>query len=276
MSPIPLIDQICGAAADLIAQADGLLITAGAGIGIDSGLPDFRSDNGFWNAYPALGERGMRFAEVASPRAFRVMPTVAWGFYGHRLQLYRHTAPHAGFTRLLDLARRMPMGTFVFTSNVDGQFQQAGFAPERIVECHGSIHHLQCLAGCLRQTWPADGFLPEVDTPTCTLLSPLPACPSCGGLARPNILMFSDGGWDDTRTLQQHAGLNAWLARLTRPAVLEIGAGTAIPSVRIFGEDIGCPLIRINPTESAVERQRDLAVPLGALDGIGRILDLIA
>ena len=43
------------AAAELISQADALIITAGAGMGVDSGLPDFRSKDGFWKAYPALG-----------------------------------------------------------------------------------------------------------------------------------------------------------------------------------------------------------------------------
>ena len=42
-------------AASLIKDADGLLITAGAGMGVDSGLPDFRGREGFWRAYPALG-----------------------------------------------------------------------------------------------------------------------------------------------------------------------------------------------------------------------------
>src|SRR5690606_8161485 len=48
-------------AAQLLAQADGLLITAGAGMGIDSGLPDFRGSEGFWNAYPALGRARIQF-----------------------------------------------------------------------------------------------------------------------------------------------------------------------------------------------------------------------
>ncbi len=42
-------------AAKLISAADGLMITAGAGMGVDSGLPDFSGDDGFWRAYPALG-----------------------------------------------------------------------------------------------------------------------------------------------------------------------------------------------------------------------------
>lgn len=43
--------------ANLIEQADGLLITAGAGLGMDAGLPDFRGKDGFWRAYPTLGRR---------------------------------------------------------------------------------------------------------------------------------------------------------------------------------------------------------------------------
>ena len=58
-------------AAELIAQADGLIITAGAGMGVDSGLPDFRGPEGFWRAYPALGRAGMHFEDVASPQTCR-------------------------------------------------------------------------------------------------------------------------------------------------------------------------------------------------------------
>ena len=83
-------------------QADGLLITAGAGMGVDSGLPDFRGNEGFWNAYPALGRRRTVFSDVASPDTFVSDPLLAWGFYGHRLNLYRRTLPHDGFRILLE------------------------------------------------------------------------------------------------------------------------------------------------------------------------------
>lgn len=265
------IDQACVDAAELIAQADGLLITAGAGMGIDSGLPDFRGDHGFWTAYPALRGHGMRFHEIANPAAFHSLPAVAWGFYGHRLQLYRSTAPHAGFRMLKDIADGMPNGAFVFTSNVDGHFQKAGFAPERVTECHGSINHLQCLAGCGQPVWPADDFIPVVDTERCELTSPFPSCPSCGGMARPNIMMFGDYGFDDRHANRQEVRLETWLARLQAAVVIEIGAGTAISTVRRYSEWTGRPLIRINPTESAVALQRDIAIPLGALAGICRI-----
>ena len=85
-------------AADLIANAEALLITAGAGMGVDSGLPDFRSARGFWRAYPPLEKLALSFEEMAQPRWFAEKPKMAWAWYGHRLQLYRDTKPHAGHT----------------------------------------------------------------------------------------------------------------------------------------------------------------------------------
>lgn len=270
------IQSACLEAAELLSQADAMLITAGAGIGIDSGLPDFRGDHGFWKAYPALGTLGLRFQEIASPAAFRSMPDVAWGFYGHRLQLYRQTQPHAGFAKLLTLSHQMPKGAGIFTSNVDGQFQKAGFPPDRIAECHGTIHFLQCLDGCGQAPWPADTFDPVIDAGQCRLLSALPACPACGGLARPNILMFGDWDWDGSTTARKMARLDAWMARTEKPVVVEIGAGTAIPTVRRYGESLGCPLIRLNPAEAHVMEKRGVGIPLGALEGITRIVDALA
>lgn len=57
-------------AADLIAQSDAVVVGAGAGMGVDSGLPDFRGDAGFWRAYPALQSAGLGFASIASPDRF--------------------------------------------------------------------------------------------------------------------------------------------------------------------------------------------------------------
>src|SRR5436305_9987595 len=128
-------------AADVIAPAEAVLIGAGAGMGVDSGLPDFRGDEGFWRAYPPFRNLGLSFVDLANPQWFDRDPALAWGFYGHRMNLYRATEPHEGFRQLLEIAREKPGGYFVFTSNVDGQFQKAGFAPTQIVECHGSIHH---------------------------------------------------------------------------------------------------------------------------------------
>ena len=258
-------------AARLIDDSDAIVICAGAGMGVDSGLPDFRGTGGFWKAYPALGRARIRFEEIASPAAFHTDPELAWGFYGHRLNLYRATVPHEGFRLLRELAGSMPRGGFVYTSNVDGQFQRAGFTEREVAECHGSIHHLQCLARCTDAIWNAADLTPEVDAETCRLTSSLPRCPNCGALARPAILMFSDWDWAEGRTRVQLARLQEWRRRVERPVAIEIGAGSAIATVRAFAHGLDAPLIRINPTEWQVPRARDVGLAVGAREGISGI-----
>lgn len=260
-------------AADWLAGSDGLVITAGAGMGIDSGLPDFRGTQGFWRAYPALGRQRLAFEDVANPAAFRADLRLAWGFYGHRLNLYRQIQPHAGFALLLEIAACLPEGASVFTSNVDGQFQKAGFEEKWVAECHGSIHHLQCLEDCRDEIWPASGFDPVVDAEACRLLSDPPRCPRCGAPARPAILMFGDGAWNSRRSDIQRARLDTWLRGVHKPVVIELGAGTAIPTVRWFGETMGCPLIRINPREPELRAVRGVEMAVGALTGLTAIRD---
>lgn len=65
-------------AAGWLQGADGLLITAGAGMGVDSGLPDFRGSEGFWRAYPVFQRRGLSFEDMANPARFAEHPELAW------------------------------------------------------------------------------------------------------------------------------------------------------------------------------------------------------
>jgi len=261
-------------------EATALLICAGAGMGVDSGLPDFRGNEGFWRAYPPFARLGLSFIDMANPSWFRRDPELAWGFYGHRLHLYRTTEPHSGFTALLRFGRSLPRGFFVFTSNVDGQFQKAGFPEESIAECHGSIHQLQCSRPCSRSIWPADGTEILVDEDTFRAAPPLPLCPACGEVVRPNILMFGDWAWISDRSSAQEERLEDWLGQVdgSRLVIVEIGAGTAVPTVRMLSERtaarLQATLVRINPREPQVPRgQIGFAAPaletltqLGLLD----------
>ncbi|MGA2865206.1 MAG: Sir2 family NAD-dependent protein deacetylase [Verrucomicrobiota bacterium] len=265
-------------AAEAIKAADALLVTAGAGMGVDSGLPDFRGTQGFWRAYPVIAKLGMSFEEMANPAWFKENPHLAWAFYGHRLNLYRKTTPHQGFNQLLEIGSAKPGGYFVFTSNVDGQFQQAGFAPERVVECHGSIHHFQCTASCSDEIWEAEGESVNIEESTFRALEPLPRCRNCPALARPNILMFGDWSWLGHRTEAQHERFAQWLNELAKSsaklAVVELGAGSAVPTVRHTSEQvlqgISGTLIRINPREDDVPSGQ-IGLPFGAAEGIRRI-----
>ncbi len=265
-------------AAEAIARATALLITAGAGMGVDSGLPDFRGDEGFWKAYPPFRERGLSFMDLANPAWFEDDPELAWGFYGHRLELYRRTVPHRGFDVLRRLAERAGR-SFVFTSNVDGQFQRAGFPEDSIVECHGSIHHLQCLDRCGIGIFPAVASV-AVDPASFRARPPLPCCPQCGALARPNILMFGDGGWDVARSGEQERRFEQFVD--TAPpgtCVIECGAGMAIPTVRSTSERaaarFGGTLVRINVREPETPSGH-VGLAMGALDALTRIEALLA
>lgn len=270
-------DDAIDRVARALREAEALIVTAGAGMGVDSGLPDFRGDQGFWKAYPPYASLGLSFSQLASPRWFRQDPALAWGFYGHRLGLYRRTVPHEGFAILRRWADRMTHGAFVFTSNVDGQFQRAGFAGDRVVECHGAIEWLQCLDECGVGIHRADGVSVDVDPDTFRARAPLPACPRCGALARPNILMFGDGGWDYARTEAQERRLDDWMRQIrgARAVVVECGAGTAIPSVRHFGDRClaslrDALLVRLNVREPEVDGDH-VGLGVGALAGLRAI-----
>ena len=260
-------------------SADSLLITAGAGMGVDSGLPDFRGNEGLWRAYPALRASNLSFSEIANPAWFYKHPRLAWGFYGHRLQMYRQVTPHDGFSILRRWVKKFAIPSTVFTSNVDGQFQRAGFNLNAVYECHGSIHFLQCSRPCTEDIWPADEFIPLIDPDQCLLLNEIPTCPRCGEVARPNILMFNDGGWLPNRSDAQEAHLQTWLQGVSAPLIVEIGAGTAIASVRDFGADVcrqwDAKLLRINLRESGVENNHSIGLSLGALKALKNLDALI-
>ena len=269
MTPISL-------ARKAIQEAEALLITAGAGMGVDSGLPDFRGDSGFWQAYPPLAKQGISFSMMANPKWFKYEPLMAWGFYGHRLNLYRSTTPHLGFQRLLEAALRMKSGYFVISSNVDGQFQKAGFKQDRIVEIHGSIHHLQCAAPCNDEIWHAKDLEMQIDMEILHPISPLPLCSACGSIARPNILMFGDHSWHESRSEAQELAFEEWISSIgkKRLVVIECGAGTAIPSIRsISSQTARLPsrtLIRINPRDHET-LPGEISIAAGALDGLQQI-----
>ncbi|PTL79893.1 Sir2 family NAD-dependent protein deacetylase [Vitiosangium sp. GDMCC 1.1324] len=264
-------------AAEVLRSARALLIGAGAGMGVDSGLPDFRGTQGFWRAYPAYAKLGLDFASMANPQWFDRDPEFAWGFYGHRLGLYRATTPHPGFALLRTWASRMPHGAFVFTSNVDGQFQKAGFPEERVAEVHGSIHFVQCLGSCA-EIASAAPYSVDVDPQTFRARPPLPTCQRCGSLVRPNILMFGDWGWNESRSEAQQQRLMQWLESVAPGtlAVVECGAGTAIPSVRRFCESAAAArkgtLIRINVREPQVPAG-GIGLPLRALEALSGIAE---
>ncbi|MGV3662031.1 MAG: SIR2 family NAD-dependent protein deacylase [Prosthecobacter sp.] len=268
-------------AAGLIADAQCLLITAGAGMSVDSGLPDYRGKEGFWNHYPLYRSLGVDYAAMTRPSGFERDPQFAWGFYGHCLNLYRQAQPHAGYACLLALAQRFGDRAFVLTTNVDGFFLRAGFDSNRLRECHGSIHRLQCVHPCERTTWSADSFHPQVDPATMRLQDPLPRCPHCGAFARPAVFAFGDTRYVWESTQAQADKYQVWKENTEglRLVVLECGSGPTVPGLRREGESMARArtgsLLRINLSDAAVTHPDDVALAGTAMTSLQALLSLI-
>lgn len=264
-------------AAKVIKEADAIFITAGLGIGFDSGLPNLRQGDGLWEAYPPAKELNLVFEDMMNPYWFDADPHLAWGFYGNMYKLYQQTQPHKGYEYLYKWALHKGI-YFVFTSNVDGHFQKAGFDPNRIAECHGSIHHVQCSNNCKGEIWNASEIPIFLNKETHKAEDPLPACHYCGEPIRPNILMINDLTWNKRRVVTQGNQLHVWHRKVKdfgyKLAIIEIGAGTQIPTIRHESEGtaavVGGTLIRINPNEPQVPKGH-ISLPLKALEALEMI-----
>jgi len=252
-------------AAKAIKDADAFIFTCGAGMGVDSGLPDFRGPEGFWRAYPPMQKLGLQFSMMSNPKWFVDDPHFAWGFWGHRYKLYSTTIPHTGFDVVKNIceSKKDKGGYFIFTSNVDGSFQRAGFSEESIYECHGSVHWMQCSKPCTPEIWSNEGLAVKFDEETFRA-SELPSCKNCTSVARPNVLMFGDWLWESRRSDEQFQRYSAFKLNIGKKdyklAVVEVGAGEAVPTVRNEGERLmtnNTTLIRIN--------LRDTKIPVGGI-----------
>ncbi len=136
------------------------------------------------------------------------------------------------------------------------------------------------MACCTDEIWDAEGETVNIEESTFHAVEPLPRCRHCSALARPNILMFGDWSWLSHRADAQRERFAQWLNGLAKSsaklAVVELGAGSAIPTVRHTSERVlhltSGTLIRINPREDDVPSGQ-IGLPLGAADGIRRICD---
>lgn len=240
-------DEALTHAVELLSGATGVLITAGAGMSCDSGLPDYRGEGGLWRK---CSTTGIEYSVLAERGQFFAAPRRAWGYHGSSVQRYDAAIPHDGYESLRRIATSLPDGYRVFTSNVDGLFEKAGFRPDWIAECHGALRRLQCLDVNCDGTGSIYDWTIRIDPATLEWQGDLPRC-HCGNLLRPNVLLFNDGpNWRGERYHAQDHSVWDWLRSVKRPVILEVGSGGGVPTVRFFGkraaDEFGAPLIRVN------------------------------
>jgi len=275
-------------AAAIIKQSNALLLTSGAGLGVDSGLPDFRGSEGFWKAYPPMKKLGLEFSQMSTPSWFTTDPALAWGFWSHRYNLYSSKEPHEGYYLMKKWALEKQL-YYVFTSNVDGHWLKAGIPEDHVYECHGSVHYMQCLNNCSPSKdliiWPsAEQFKSlSFNEETFHANKPFPICKNCKTQsARPNVLMFGDYGWASDRNDRQEIEFEEYQRKLNQNknslklAIIEVGAGTGVPTVRNLSESFmrvhGASLIRINLRDSENHHEGNhVSLPMGGKAALTQI-----
>src|SRR5262249_23271330 len=131
---------------------------------------DFRSASGIWTRYDPL--------EYATIEAFAADPAKVWDFYGKRLTMLAAAEPNDGHRALAELEERGWVQAIV-TQNIDRLHERAG--SRKVVEVHGSIRTSSCLA--CGTVVPFDEVVE---------LLPLPACPSCGRVLKPDVVLFGE------------------------------------------------------------------------------------
>jgi len=159
-----------GRLAELLRVHRPCVVLTGAGISTESGIPDFRSATGIWAEYDP--------AEVATIDAFLTDPERVWEFYAKRLQVLEDAQPNDGHYALAELEERGWVRA-VITQNIDRLHERAGSCA--LVEVHGSIRTSSCLR--------CGTVVPFEEV---VQLLPLPACPSCGRVLKPDVVMFGE------------------------------------------------------------------------------------
>lgn len=169
-------DTVSGDALDRLVvrlkHAQRLTILTGAGVSAASGVPTFRGSGGLW--------RQFRAEDLATPDAFRRDPVLVWEWYAWRRDLIASCRPNPGHDVIARWSHTFHR-CVVITQNVDDLHVRAGTA--NLLRVHGSLWELSCWRDCGAAPW-RDEAVPLASLP--------PACPECGGMARPGVVWFGE------------------------------------------------------------------------------------
>ena len=218
--------------AQLIKYADAVAIFAGAGMGVDSGLEQYRGDDGLWTRSLIINGKPINYYDLMNPKAFKDQPELAWGLIGHLMEKYNSIKPHPGFFILKELLLQKEY--FIVTSNTDQQFQKAGFSASKIFEFHGSVFNIQCGERIECGIWKTPDIKLEPESMIAN--PPFPVCPDCNSYCRPNVHLFEDESfvptillsnnsdiWNGVIKLNLNAGVSLlWKLERVKPYLLSV------------------------------------------------------
>jgi NAD-dependent deacetylase len=227
-----------------------LVVLTGAGISTESGIPDFRGPQGVWTRNPEAEKQSTIQHYVTDPDVRRR----AWR---SRLESPAWTAtPNAGHRALVDLERRGKLDTLI-TQNIDGLHQAAGSSAAKVVEVHGTMRQVVCLA-CGERA-PMERALARVRAGEDD-----PPCRTCGGILKSATISFGQSLVpEDLRRAEQAA----------RRCDLLLAVGTKLSVWPVAGvvpvaKDAGARVVIVNAESTEMDNLAD-AILRGA---IGEIL----
>jgi len=195
----------------------------GAGISVESGIPDFRSKNGLWSRYDPN--------EYASIESFRANPGKVWKMLVEMDTLFSSAQPNAAHLALSEL-EQLGIIKVVVTQNIDSLHQRAGSS--NVVEFHGHFRSLHC-DSCFRIKMRKE-----------TEFDSLPPLCSCGGILRPDIVFFGEG-------IPPEAFSSAIRAAEDCDLMLIVGtSASVVPASQLprIAKRKGAKLLEINPGSS--------------------------
>ena len=182
------------------ANAKNVVVFTGAGMSTESGLPDFRSARGLWKVRPE---------SLATLQALKQQPDEFYFFYQLRIKNLSDVKPNQGHHALTALQQKGNLT--VITQNVDGLHQQAH--TKNVIELHGTLRTLRCLT--CAAVYDSQKLLPQ--TPAWEIdyqqgnyhYGNECLCASCGGLLRPEVVLFGenlpDKAWETAVTQSKNA-----------------------------------------------------------------------
>jgi len=227
-------------AVELLGAAERVVVSTGAGMSRESGIPTFRdAQEGLWARFNP--------EELATEAGFRAAPERVWGWYSHRRQSILRCEPHAGHRALVEFETLVPE-LVVVTQNIDGLHAAAGSAD--VIELHGSIRRSKCLD----RKHPFRGELHEQPVDPDGGEQAPPPCPQCGSPLRPDVVWFGE-------MLPAQATDRAWELARRCDVMLVVGtSGMVWPAAELpfIAARAGARILEVNPVASEITRVADV------------------
>lgn len=235
-----------------IRDAASVLFITGAGISADSGLPTYRGVGGLYEG--TITADGLTIEEALSDRVFARDPALTWRYIRQIEEASRGAEPNEAH-EIIALAERVKPRVMTLTQNVDGLHKRAG--SERLIEIHGDVHRIRCTS-CGRRREVADF----------RGLAELPRCSGCGGVERPEIVLFGEA--------LPRAELRMLESEVSRgfDAVISIGTSSAFPYIaqpvyRARMED--SLTVEINPADTEVSEIVEYRLRMRAVSAMSKL-----